>query len=395
MTFPESPHHQQIVDPEHQGCADPRKRIREADPQISEPACEQQRSDDPQYQFRRTRHHRNEGVPHALQNIPVDQQHSENNVAACGCVQKDLGSVHNLLKRFRMRRFQKETGEGGCKKNQKSSDADAEQNRDRRTFPETMTNSFQISRSEVLRREGRHGNAERKQRLDGNLFHLGGNCIGGNVDGAEGIQNCLKNYDSDRRDGELKRHRHRNPEMFQTEGNIEFPVIPFQLQDRELSADVEEAEKARHRLRDYRSPSRACNTALKTQNKQVVQNDIQNGGDDQKDQRRDAVSQCADDAGDHSVKDNGPGAAEDDNQIRIGIFNDVFRCVHPLQHGTAQKDTENCHDQCDDCAEISRGCDGSPYSVIITRSEPLSRDDGKSVRESEKESENEKHYGTR
>ena len=178
-------------------------------------------------------------------------------------------------------------------------------------------------------------------------------------------------------------------------GAAEDPVLLLQVQDREFFHHVEQAQQAGDELREHSCVTSTGHTHSEVHNAENVEADIQQGGKDKKIERRFAVAQCAQDAGEQIVENVGKRAGKDDDDVVICHVDNVIRRVHGNKQRAAHGHAQRRHHNAQHNAQQDRHGHRVAHAVIVARAEALRHQHGEAARHAHDEAENEERQRTR
>ena len=127
------------------------------------------------------------------------------------------------------------------------------------------------------------------------------------------------------------------------------------MQNRHLHHDEQQAEHAGNRLTEHRRQRRTEHAELEDQDERQIQNDVEHRGEHEEEQRRFAVAQRAQPAGEQVIQERERNARENDDNVIVGLLEAIRRRVHHAQDIPAVNHGQHGHHQ--------REHDGKPRSV--------------------------------
>ena len=174
---------------------------------------------------------------------------------------------------------------------------------------------------------------------------------------------------------------------------VQPPLLLSGAEDGILFPHVHQTGQAGHRLRGDGGDGRSRHPRLEIQDQGEVQEDVQERGQGQKIHRRFAVPQRADDGGQQVVEEGGRDAHEDDEDIGIGVVDDVRRGAHHHQNVPAEQPRGHGEHQGEQGGEIGGVGHKAAHLAIFPGPHPLGHRDGKAVAHPHAEADDEKVDG--
>ena len=156
---------------------------------------------------------------------------------------------------------------------------------------------------------------------------------------------------------------------------VQPPLLLSGAEDGILFPHVHQTGQAGHRLRGDGGDGRSRHPRLEIQDQGEVQEDVQERGQGQKIHRRFAVPQRADDGGQQVVEEGGRDAHEDDEDIGIGVVDDVRRGVHHHQNVPAEQPRDHGEHQGEQGGEIGGVDHEAAHLGILFGPHPLGHDE--------------------
>ena len=167
--------------------------------------------------------------------------------------------------------------------------------------PYTLTDALRLFCTEILTAEDGNGRAEGIKRAHAELLQAHTGREARNVHAAETVVRRLHDHAADGRDGGLKSHGDAHDDEVTDGFGIRFAVCAGKREERHAEADIDEAQNAADRLRCDGGDRRARNAPLEDNDAEQVKTDIQDGRDGEEQERRAAVTDGAQDAGEQIV----------------------------------------------------------------------------------------------
>ena len=207
---------------------------------------------------------------------------------------------------------------------------------------QALTDAVQLTGAHVLAAVGGHGGTHGIERADQELAHLAACGNGGHRRGAQTVHRCLQHNGAQCGDGILQARGNAHADQMLDALTAEFPVLL--LQEQGITAEnVMDAQDHRYALGSHRSPCCAGNAHMEAQNEQHIQRHIEQRAENQVDDRRAGIAQRTDDAKEHIVEKHDGNAEKNDENIVMGILEDVLGGVHPMEEGIAQYADQRGH----------------------------------------------------
>ena len=143
------------------------------------------------------------------------------------------------------------------------------------------------------------------------------------------------------------------------EGKLQLRIVLFNIEDTEQPGNI-------HGNRCSNGNARYVH--VENNNKQQIQKNVGDAGDNQKNQRRTAVSETAQDAGVHVVAHVAEHTEKDDLQVGNGIVPGICRNLHKPQDQRADKQSDYSQRNRAAVQEANRGCSDrfQPFLIIST-----------------------------
>ena len=235
----------------------------------------------------------------------------------------------------------------------------------------------QLSGAQVLPgvggRHGAHGVIGRGKQT----CHLAGGRHGGHGHGAQTVDRRLQQNGADGGNGVLQPHGQAHDQQPPDAVAPPEKIFLFQMQNGELPVHIQQAQQPGDQLADERCPARTGHAHLQGHHAHNVQGHIQQAGKHQKHQRRPAVPQGAENAGEQIVEHGGRNAQEDQENIVIGIGEGALRGIHGGEDRTAADGGDRRNNQRNDAAQPDHIAHEIAQAVEVLLAEFLSHGNGK------------------
>ena len=282
-------------DVEHGG--DPRGLIRETDSRIAERADKAEADDGAREHFRYAGEYCAAGEADALCRHAADVEDAETPEEVAHAAQIFCGSVEHVA----CTRFNKERGHAAAEEDHDKADAEAVGDADDDAEPYALPDALRLFGTEILTAEDGNSRTEGIKRAHAELLQAHTGREARNIHAAEAVVRCLHDHAADGRDGGLKSHGDAHDDEVTDGFGIRFAVCAGKREERYAEADIDEAQNAADRLRCDGGDRRARNAPLEDNDAEQVKTDIQDGRDGEEQERRAAVTDGAQDAGEQIV----------------------------------------------------------------------------------------------
>ena len=255
-----------------------------------------------------------------------------------------------------------------------------------------------LARPVVLPRIRRHCGAERNERLRGNAVDLGSGSVRRDYPGQRSIQSVerrLLHHAADRRNGKLQRHGKSLRKMPARQAEIPSEVGAAGAQQRIAAQRKDQAADARDELRKHGGERRARIVHAEREDEQKVQPDIEQRRKDEEEQGRARIPHRPQHARNDVVKSSRRNAAEDDEQITVGILVIGGGRVHQIEQNARERHRDRRDHGGDQGAQKIAHAHGAAHAVLIARAERLRHLDGKTRRQPVHRPDDQKDDGAR
>lgn len=206
-----------------------------------------------------------------------------------------------------------------------------------RTGPDPLAQPIQLTRAHILPAVGGHGGPHGVKGAGQQLIHLAPGRHGGHIETTQGVHRGLEHDGADGSNRILQAHGNAHGAQHPAGVEVQSPLLLCHAQDGVFLHHIEQTRHAGYPLRSHRGDGRPGHSGLEAQNQGEVQQDVQYGGQGQEVDRRFAVPQGADHSGQQVIQEGGGDAHEDDENIGIGVVEDVRRGEHRRQDLPAQQ----------------------------------------------------------
>ena len=256
-------------------------------------------------------------------------------------------------------------------------------------------NAVELHCAVVLPAVDGHGRACGVERTGEELADLV--CCGDGCDGdrAEAIHGRLHDDGADGGDGILQAHRHADGKQPRDMCAARPQLTGAKTQNGIALSHDGQTQQAGDGLRDHGRPCRALHAHAEHGDGQQVERNVQQGGENEKIDRGPGVSERADDAGDEIIKDDGGDAEENDEDVVVGIPENIVRRVHPAQHGCAQQRRGHGEHHGERSREPDAVCHKAAQLRFVALAEFLRHGDDETVADADAEAEHQKIDGAR
>ena len=160
---------------------------------------------------------------------------------------------------------------------------------------------------------------------------------------------------------------------------VQLKITTVDMQLRKALIDIHHAKHRRNGLRNNQGNRAARHAPAEGYNKYQCQNNIDNGRDNQKVQRRLAVAQRTHNAAQKVIGHHCKQAVDDNHYISIGISHQLRRNIHQHQR-RPHNEMHNAHNkQHKGAAQHNAGTNTAPHTVHILSAIALACNDSKAV----------------
>ena len=139
------------------------------------------------------------------------------------------------------------------------------------------------------------------------------------------------------------------------------------------------AQRGGHALRHHRGNGRSRHAPIENKDAEEVEYDVEHGGEQQEPERRLAVAQGTDDAGQQVVEERAGNADERDEQIPVSPLVDVVRRTHPAQDVAAEHTRQCGQDHRHDARQLQADGHVTAHGGIVPRPELLRHGDAEAA----------------
>ena len=153
------------------------------------------------------------------------------------------------------------------------------------------------------------------------------------------------------------------------------------VQDGQFFADVEHAQEGGKALGEDEGVGRAGHAPVEFQNEEQGQKDVHDGGDDEEDDGRLAVSQGAQQGRKQVVGHHGPQAFGDDDRVGAAVRVKLRRHVHPVERRVDAKPHDDIEHNDGKEAEHGAHGDAVPHPLRVPRPVKLPDEHREAVRQ--------------
>ena len=246
-----------------------------------------------------------------------------------------------------------------------------------------LADAVRLARAAVLRNEGRTRRCHAQQRHIGEHEHLAGGGVPGDDQCAQPIDAILQNDRARRDDAAHQAHADALAEQLPVQMPADLEVLFLREEQLDFGEHIHDAEQDRHALGDDRSHRCALHPHPHPGDEEQVQQDVQARREEQEDQRHKTVADGAEQTGAEVVGKHDEDAVVDDDDVPVGVFEDLRRSVQQHQqraqtHRTGQRDAERGNE-----ADDKGACHRLLEQIVILRPVGARCDDGKAVADAE------------
>ena len=246
---------------------------------------------------------------------------------------------------------------------------------------------------QVLAHIGGHGRAQSVEGTAGEVAHpvAGRHCR--HRCAAQTVHCRLQDHAADGGDGVLQSHGNAHAaEIFKVPGT-EPPVRLPGHQQRKLLDDVHQAGQPGAELRDHCGDGSSLHPHAEGDDKQQIQPHIQQRRQSQKHHRGAAVPQRPDQGGEQVVENGSGDAQKDDENVVVGVIQNVAGGLHPDQNLPAEHTDQDGEHQRQNHRQPNPVGHVAPQAVTVLGPKPLGHRDGNAVAHPHTESDDHKVDG--
>ena len=196
-------------------------------------------------------------------------------------------------------------------------------------------------------------------------------CEGSHTGRAQGIVGALQHDAAYGGDGELQPHRHADAQKDAGDGPGETPLGGCGAQDVEAAHHVDVAQHGGQSLREDRGNGRAGHAPPQREDGEKVEHDVEHGREQQEPERRLAVAQRPDDAGQEVIEERTGNPDEGDEQVDIRLVEDIVRRTHQVQDVVAPDTRDYRQEQRHRRGQLQADHHATAHRGIVPRPELL------------------------
>ena len=228
-----------------------------------------------------------------------------------------------------------------------------------------------MARAVILSAIGGHSHAQTVQRTKEKHLDAHGRGERRHTSRTQRVVGTLQHDAANGGDRELKSHGNTDAQHRQCQPFVHPPLGDRALQHLEAAHHVAIAQQGRQSLRKHRGNGGSGHSPTHHEDAEEVEHNVQHRGKQQKPEWRFAVAQRTDDAGEHIVEERARHADERNEQIQIGIVEDVFRRAHAAQNERTEQRRDHSDDHRHHCRQTQTGPHVATHRDIIVRTELL------------------------
>ena len=245
----------------------------------------------------------------------------------------------------------------------------------------------------VLAHKIDQGGAERKARLCRHTFNFGTRRISSHHIGAEPVHCPLDRHAADGTDAIGQGRRHTQPDQGPGQRRGKVPIAAMGNQEFVASAHIKQTADTRKRLADNGCQSRAGRSHGDNHHQQQVQNNIAHRRNDQKYQRRPAVAHRPENARKQVIVHHAGNAPKDDDDIEVGVVENILRRLHNLQNGRGKYHADGGNRQGKQCGKLNTHRHRVAQFPLLFAAVQLGDDDGEARRQTKGRAQDKKADG--
>lgn len=366
---------------------DPGRRVAEADGDIPEGRHGEEADENPRDHLRHARKHRQIREADALNGVTQDAKQSQHREKRNGNVQKQRRILQNLG----LGAIDEQPGQRLRARHQHAEGEHPVNRHHQRARLHALPDPLGFPCAVILSAVGRHGDPEAFERTHEEHLDPHGRRERRHAGRAQRIVGALEHDASDGRDRELQPHRHADRKQPAGQLAAEPPFRSIAPEHLETPHHVAVAERGRHPLREDRRYGGSRDAPPEHQNAEEVEHDIEHSRKEQEPERRPAVAQRTDHAGQQVVVERAGNAEEGDEQIGIGPRKDIPGRLHDPQNIPAPEARHRCDSHRHDGRQAQADEDVAAHLTVVPRPELLSHGDSESAATAVAEPEDEKH----
>ena len=302
------------------------------------------------------------------------------------------GEGHQPL-HLRFARIQKQHGAGLGKEQHPPKGQRGVQHPQQRTGPDSLPQAVQLPGPYVLAAVGGHGGPHGVKRTAQKLKELASGGHRRHIGAAQAVDRGLEHNGADGGDGVLHPHGNAYDAQGPAGGPVQPPLLPAHTKHRVLFGHEDEAGRAGDALGYHRGDGRPRHPCVKPQDEGEIQRDVQHRGESQKVYRGPAVAQGAQDSSQQIIEKRGGNPHEDNEDIALGIREDIAGGVHHRENGAAQKAGSHREHRGEQDGEVGRVRHMPAHAGVVARPHPLGHRDGKPAAHPHAESDDKKVDG--
>ncbi len=326
----------------------------------------------PGYHLHHPAHHREHAVTQALDAVPEDGEQTEHGVEIVGNAHKLGGMGYYLRLALVYEEHHHLVGEGVDE--EEGNHKVHQHHLDGR--PHALRHPFQLPGTEVLTAIGGHRHADvlkhtGKEVLDA---HGGGECR--HIDRAQSIVGTLEHDEADGGDGELKAHRHTVVQQDARLLVVKPALLALGDENLHLPLDVPDAESHGEALRQPGGDARPLYAKPHAENEDAVEDDVDDGGGDEKIKRLLRVAEGTDLSREQIIGNGKRYRRKLEHEEDVGIVEHLGWGVDEMQNLAAEDAGEEGDDHGEDHGDADAVAYIGAHFHVVFGTESLRHGDG-------------------
>ena len=366
----------------------PGRRVAEADGHIAPGRDGKEADQDTGHHLGHARKHGQIGETGSLNGVAQDAEQSQHGKEADGGMKEQ----HGVGNDFRLGRVNEQLYKQVCARHEDAEGKGPVDHHHQRAGLHALPDAPGLARPVILSGKGSHRHAQALEGTHEEHLDAHGSREGGHTGGAQGVVGALEHDAANGGDGELKSHGDTHGEQRTGQAAVETAFGRRSAQDVEAAHHVEVAQQGRYALGYQRGNGRTGHAPPQHQNAEEVEQNVEHGGEEQEPERRLAVAQRTDDAGEEVVIERAGDADEGDQQVKVSIVEDVFRRAYQVKNPAAKQGCDNSQRQGDDSCQPETDRHVAAHGDVVVRAELLRHGNAETAATAVAETQNEKNH---
>ena len=261
-----------------------------------------------------------------------------------------------------------------------------------RTGLHTLPDALGLARPVVLPGKGGHSDAQALEGTHEEHLDADGSRIGSHAGGAQRVVGTLEHDAADGGDGELESHGHTDGKHRAGQATVEAAFGRRGAENVEMAHHVEVAQDGRHALGHQRGNGSAGHTPAQHEDAEEVEHDVEHGGEEQEPERCLAVAQRTDDAGQEVVEEGAGDADEGNQQVVVGIGEDILGRADQVQDPVAEQGSNHRQRQGHERRQLEADRHITAHGYVVARTELLGHGDAEASATAVAETQNQENH---